>query len=254
MLRKKGILTLCAKKRRRNGEQMVEYVAVDLETTGLSPYKAKIIEIGAVRYRDGQEREHFSMLLDPECAVPEKISLLTGIRQEMLAGMPKEEEALEAFLEFAGNSVLLGHNLRFDYSFLKYAFAKKHQSFERYGIDTLEIARKYLPELPGRSLPELCVYYGIDSGNSHRALDDARSAARLYERLKENFGESAAKPLVYPVKKPSPMTAAQKNYLNDLIKYHKIQSSVCYESMTKSEASRMIDRIILEYGKPAGHF
>lgn len=231
---------------------MAEYVAVDLETTGLSPYKAKIIEIGAVRYVDGQETASFSTLVDPECELPERIVELTGITEDMLAGMPKEAEALAAFLEFAGDSVLLGHNLPFDYSFLKYAFVRQKQEFERFGIDTLTFARKYLTELPSRSLPELCAHFGIDSGNSHRALDDARSAAQLYERLKESYGAYKEEQLVFQIKKIEPMTAAQKNYLNDLIKYHKIKRDVSFENLTKSEASRMIDKIILEYGKPQG--
>ena len=227
-----------------------EYVAVDLETTGLAPYKEKIIEIAAIRFRDGREVDSFSSLVDPERELPERIVELTGIRQEMLSGAPKEEEALDAFLTFAGDSILLGHNLTFDYSFIKTACARRKQEYERLGIDTLSMSRKALPELPSRTLEALCLYYGIDSGTSHRALDDARSAALLYERLREQFGEAKEEQMVYQIKKMEPMTAAQKNYLNDLIKYHKITCNVSFEKMTKSEASRMIDKIILKYGKP----
>lgn len=229
-----------------------EYVAVDLETTGLAAYKERIIEIGAVRMRDGVEVDSFSTLVDPEWELPERITELTGICPEMLEGAPKEEEALEAFLQFAGDSVLLGHNLPFDYSFLKTACVRGKKEYERQGIDTLVYAKKHLADLPSRTLPALCEYYGIDNGTAHRALDDARSAALLYERMRELFGDAKEEQLVYRLKKMEPMTAAQKNYLNDLIKYHKIICNVSFEKMTKSEAARMIDKIIFQYGRIAG--
>lgn len=231
---------------------MREYIAVDLETTGLSPVKERIIELAAVRFRDGEEVDCFTTLVNPGRVLPERIVELTGIRDEMLLDAPKEEEALEAFLAYTNDSILLGHNLGFDYSFLKTAFARKKQEYQRNGIDTLAIAKKHLADLPSRTLEALCVYYKIDSGTSHRALDDARSAARLYECLRVQFGEKSARQLQYQVKKMEPITAAQKNYLKDLIKYHKINCDISFEKMTKSEASRMIDKFILEYGKPGG--
>lgn len=239
----------------------MEYVAVDLETTGLSPVKERIIEIGAVRFYNGKETDHFSVLVDPERELPQRIIELTGISEELLAQRAVSEcDALKAFLEFAGDSVLLGHNLPFDYSFLKTSYSRVKKGgkiqlegdYERMGIDTLAIAKKHLTDLPCRTLPFLCEHFSIDSGTSHRALDDARSAAQLYAKLCERFGEENAVPLVYRLKKTEPMTPAQKNYLNDLIKYHKIECKVSFETMTKSEASRMIDRIILEKGKPLG--
>lgn len=231
---------------------MREYVAIDLETTGLSPVKERIIEIAAVHFRDGQEIDHFSTLVNPGRPLPERIVALTGIRDEMLVTAPEEEEALTAFLAYVGDQVLLGHNLSFDYSFIKTACARRKLTYERRGIDTLALARKHLGDLPSRTLPALCRHYGIDTGTSHRALDDARSAALLYERLCREFGEGTEAPLAYHVKKMAPMTPAQKNYLNDLIKYHRIECNVSYDNMTRSEASRMIDKILLEYGRPAG--
>lgn len=231
---------------------MREYVAIDLETTGLSPQKERIIEIAAVRFRDGQEVDHFSTLVNPGRPLSERIVALTGIRDDMLADAPGEEEALSAFLAYVGEGILLGHNLTFDYSFIKTACARRRLTYERKGIDTLALARKHLPELPSRTLPALCRYFHIDAGTSHRALDDARSAALLYECLCREFGEGNESPLAYQVKKIAPMTPAQKNYLNDLLKYHKIECNVSYETMSRSEASRMIDKILLEYGRPAG--
>ncbi len=241
---------------------MREYIAIDVETTGLSPAKERMIELAAVRFRDGKEVDSFTTLINPERSLPERIVELTGIQEEMLADAPKEEIALSAFLEYTGDSILLGHNLPFDYSFIKTACSRRKKNYERQGIDTLAIAKKYLKELPSRTLEALCTYYQIDSGTSHRALDDARSAALLYERFRELFGEAKEAPLYYQVKKTEPMTTSQKNYLNDLIKYHKIGCDVSLEGIplqrvskgevTKSEASRIIDRIIRDYGRSAG--
>lgn len=237
----------------------LEFVAVDVETTGLNPYQERLIEIAAVRFRDGCEVGAFETLVDPERPLPERIVELTGIDGRMLEGAPKEAEALEAFLDFAGGAVLLGHNLIFDYGFLKCAIERRErlglrqvQELGCRGVDTLGLARKYLPELPSRSLEALCSYFRIEQPAAHRALADARSAASLYGHLFTQFGDMGEAELVFPLKKTEPITAAQKNYLNDLLKYHKIECNIPLEQMTKSEASRMIDKIILEHGKPAG--
>ena len=116
------------------------------------------------------------------------------------------------------------------------------------------IARKVLADLPSRRLPDLCVHYGIDPGHSHRALDDALATHELLQRLWKEFGEKepdafAARPLQYSAKKQSPITDSQKGYLNDLIKYHKISLSVQIDTLTKNEASRIIDKIISGYGR-----
>ena len=100
----------------------------------------------------------------------------------------------------------------------------------------------------------MAAHYGIPQEQHHRALDDALTAARLYERLVEEFGEKRpdlfeASPLVFKVKKEGPIKNSQKVYLRDLLKYHRIESNVKIEMLTKSEASRMIDGIISRHGK-----
>ena len=100
----------------------------------------------------------------------------------------------------------------------------------------------------------MCAYYGIDQGNAHRALDDARSAHLLLLQLWEAFGQAdpgafALCPLAYTAKKQSPITNSQKGYLKDLLKYHKIELDIQIDGLTKSEASRIIDGIILQYGR-----
>ena len=96
------------------------YVAVDLETTGLSPKENKIIEIGAIKVIDGEVAGSFETFVNPRVAISSRITELTGITDEMVQGAPYEKEAVESFIEFCGDNLLLGHNVRFDYSFLKF--------------------------------------------------------------------------------------------------------------------------------------
>lgn len=232
-------------------------VVVDIETTGLNPVTERIIEIGAVRLRDDDIAEEFDVLIQPGRALDSFIVQLTGITDEMLEKAPKREAALEEFMKFAGEEVLLGHHLSFDYSFLKRNIVNMGGKFERSGIDTLKIARALLPDLESRSLESLCAYYGIVNAHAHRACDDARATAELYLRLKKEFygrTEETDKlflpsPLICQVKKDTPVTPAQKRYLKALVEYHELSLGIEIESLTKSEASRQIDRIILNYGK-----
>ena len=126
--------------------------------------------------------------------------------------------------------------------------------FEKQGVDTLKLARSLLPDLESRSLQSLRWYYQIPQEEAHRALEDARTTFRLYERLKNEFLEGreelfAPKDLVYKVKRQGPITPAQKRYLQDLIKYHRINLDVEPDSLTKNQASRLIDSILGTHGR-----
>lgn len=230
------------------------YVAFDLETTGLRPTHDKILEIGALKVEGGEVTGTYETFIDCGTEIPQRITELTGITQSMVEGSPGIREAVGGFLEFSGDSVLLGHNILFDYSFMKRNVVNLGGTYERHGLDTLAISRACLPQLPGKSLDKMAAHYGIPQEQHHRALDDALTAARLYERLREEFGEARpelfeAAPLVFKVKKEGPITNSQKVYLRNLIEYHRIDSNVKIEMLTKNEASRMIDNIILQHGK-----
>lgn len=229
------------------------FISVDIETTGLSPVKDKIIEIGALKVVEGKVIEEFDILIDPRVELPERIVELTGISQDMLTGRPTIEEVLPKFLEFAKDLPLLGHNIVFDYSFLKTAAAKQKLVFERKGIDTLQIARTLLSDLESKSLEALCQYYGIVNKKHHRAFEDAKATMMLYEKLSSHENATSellkSKPLVYRVKKVEPATLRQKKLLKDLIKYHKIEIKQSIDTMTKSEASRLMDQIFSTHGR-----
>jgi DNA polymerase-3 subunit alpha (Gram-positive type) len=233
---------------------MKSYIALDLETTGLRPKFDRIIEIGAIKVENHQVTAVFSTLVNPQMGIPSRIKALTGITDEMAAGGMQSEEAMDCFLEFAGDMPLLGHNILFDYSFVKHKAVNMGYSYEREGMDTLWIARKFLANLESRRLGNLCQYYGIDSGKAHRACDDARATHHLYQRMRGEYESKnpemfVRRPLIRKVKKQGDITPPQKRYLNDLLKYHKIGMDVEVDSLTKNEASRLIDQIIFKHGK-----
>lgn len=230
------------------------YVVVDLETTGLAPASDRILEIGAVKVIGGEVKDTFCTFVDPRMEIPPHIQELTGITQDMVKGKKTAQQAVSDFLDFCAGWELMGHNLIFDYSFLKHQAVNQGQSFEKSGIDTLKIARSVLPELESKSLTSLCEYYKIDRAYAHRAFHDALATHELYHHLQETGKEEQKelflpKPLMYKVKRQGSITNAQKVYLKDLVKYHKIELHIDIDSLTKNEASRKIDTIISQYGR-----
>ncbi|WP_418746807.1 exonuclease domain-containing protein [Frisingicoccus sp.] len=232
------------------------YVCFDLETTGLSPEKDEIIEIGAVKVAEGKVIDRFSRFVKPDNPISPLVTSLTGISNDMVANAGPTDRTIYDFLYFCEEYPVVGHNLMFDYRFT-YRYAKKYyMDFKKEGLDTLKIARKVLPELPSRSLESLCDHYGIVNVSAHRAYHDALATAKLYQTLKYYFGASEAKlfnaePLVWKQKKVQPATNRQKEYLKELAKYHRIEVNSDLESLTRSEASRLIDKILFQYGRMA---
>lgn len=230
------------------------YAAIDLETTGLDPKRDKIIEIGAIRVENGRIVEEFSSFVNPRRKLSAKIIELTGIKDEMLCSAKGIEEVIGEALAFCKELPLLGHNVIFDYSFLKQAAVNEGLRFERSGIDTLSLSRKFMPPEEKKNLAAAAKYFGIGEQTSHRALADAVTAHLLYQAMRERYfseaGEVfAGKPLQYKVKKEQPATKRQKEVLRDLIKYHRIGVSVQIDYMTRNEASRLTDQIIFQYGR-----
>lgn len=225
---------------------LTRFTAIDLETTGLDPKRDRIIEIGAVRFENGAQTASFSSFLNPGRVLPWRITELTGITDAQLQGQPDFQQVADELLCFLGEDALLGHNILFDYAFLKKAFALEKIPFERKAVDTLKIARVCLPELKSRRLGSLCEYYDIHL-QAHRALGDASAAGQLYLRMTEQFEQARAveaAALEYRVKKDSPATKAQKEQLTRLLLEHQMESPYEIEKMTRSEASRFLEEIL----------
>ncbi len=158
------------------------YVALDLETTGLSAERDAIIEVGAVKYRDGEPVETFDTLVNPGRPVPYEITLLTGIRNEDVIGKPKFEQVAPALQRFVGGVPIVGHNVAFDLGFLRY----RNLFLENPGLDTWELASVLIPSRPSYSLASLAAHFGIPSPEQHRALNDADVTGKLFEILCEH--------------------------------------------------------------------
>lgn len=226
-----------------------EYIAVDLEMTGLRPARDKILEIGGVHRKDGETLGEYQVIVNPGLKLSEEIVTLTGITQGMADGGASLKDAMTGFLKFRKGLPLAGHNIRYDYGFLKQNAVNLGLSLEADTVDTLKLARKLLPGEEKKTLEALCQKYEIQTGRAHRALGDARAAALLLERLWLQYGGKSPelfepKPLCIKVKKQGPITPRQKKHLKELSECHKIELSVSLESLTKNEASRLIDRIL----------
>ncbi len=224
------------------------YISIDLETTGLNPKLDKIMEIGGVKVLDGKVTDTFSTFVNPGMKLKEQVVELTGIRDEMLTDAPTLDEVMPELMAFLEELPLLGHRVLFDYSFLKKAAVDRKLTFEKNGLDTLKIARRYLPGLERRTLEYLCNHYGIWH-TAHRALGDAMATHELYQILAGDYcvGQDdlfCPKKLIFQVKRDTSITKAQKERLYRLLDQHKIVIDANVESMTRSEADRTIDRII----------
>lgn len=235
-------------------EVVSSYIALDLETTGLDPKRDKIIEIGAIKVIDGEETGEYETFVNPYRTLEERVRELTGIKDDQIASAPGINQVIGDFLDFAEDLPVLGHHVIFDFSFIKRAAVNYGESFECRGIDTLKLARKFMPLEEKKNLKAACQFFGIRQQQSHRALADARSAHYLYQEMQKQYGRKdpevfTSEPMIYKVKKEQPASKRQKEHLQDLLKYHKIVLSVQTEHLSRNEISRITDKIIAQYGR-----
>ncbi len=160
-----------------------EYVAFDLETTGLSSRSDSIIEIGAVIMKNGKEVDRFQTFVDPERTLDRKIVELTGITDEMLKGAPKIEEVLPKFLAFCGERVLVAHNSDFDTGFVRAACEKLGLPYTFTAADTLILAQNLMPQLNKFKLDIVANALSLPEFNHHRAADDAVICGMIMARF-----------------------------------------------------------------------
>jgi DNA polymerase-3 subunit epsilon len=169
----------------------VEFVVLDLETTGGSPANDRITEVGAVKVRGGEVLGTFHTLVDPEVPIPPLISALTGITDRMVAGAEPIEVVLPCLLEFLGGAVLVAHNASFDRRFVQ-ANLERHgyQRLANRVVCTARLARKLLPrdEVPNVRLATLAAYLGASITPCHRALTDAKATVDVFHGLLERAG------------------------------------------------------------------
>ena len=233
-----------------------EYVVLDLEMTGLSAKTDQIIEIGAVKIKDNQVVETMECLVNPKCKIPTRVVELTGITDEMVQTGCEKDEAVAKLLDFINGQILVGQNVNFDYSFLKQWAVNHKRPLEAKACDTLKLARVLLPAEQPKKLENLCAYLGIERARGHRALDDALETWQVFEKLKElgsglENADTYFEPreLTYRAKKQSPATPKQVERLKEYRLRHQINDEINWENLTKSEASRIMDKYILVHGR-----
>ncbi|MBQ4066212.1 MAG: PolC-type DNA polymerase III [Clostridia bacterium] len=160
-----------------------EFIVFDIETTGLSVHNCAITEIGAVKVKNGEVLEEFSIMTDPGMPIPEAITELTGITDEMVKGQPDNVTAVRAFLDFAGNRLLIAHNADFDTSFIRKVCESEGIPFPNPYLDTVSMSRYVNPELKKHKLDILADYFSLGSFNHHRATDDAAMLSAIFYKM-----------------------------------------------------------------------
>ncbi len=165
------------------------FVVFDIETTGFSPVKNKIIEIGAVKVRGGEIVDNFSVFVNPKVPIPYEITQLTGIHDEMVMEAETIEEVLPKFVKFCEGAVLAAHNAGFDMSFIKENLRRQKIEAEYTYADTLGLARILLPGQAKHTLDAVCKTLKISLENHHRAVDDAGATAQMFLKFIEMLKE-----------------------------------------------------------------
>ena len=170
-------------------ENEKRFAIIDIETTGLRAGQEKITEIAIILHDGKQIIEEFSSLVNPEKKIPHFITQLTGINDQMVSDAPRFYELARNIIELTDNATIVGHNVNFDYSFLKSEFKSLGYEFQRKTMDTIKLSRKLIPGLPSYSLGKLCASLNIPNTSRHRAAGDAMATTRLFELLFSIDGE-----------------------------------------------------------------
>lgn len=166
----------------------MKYAVIDIETTGLSPKKERITEIAVFVYNGKEIIDEFITLINPEKKIPYRIIQMTGINNQMVENAPKFYEVAKKIVEITQDAVFVGHNVRFDYGFVRMEFQRLGYVYERETMDTVRLSRKLIPGQPSYSLGKLCNALGIKNNARHRAAGDALATLQLFELL-QTLGE-----------------------------------------------------------------
>jgi DNA polymerase-3 subunit epsilon len=161
---------------------LTQFAIVDIETTG-TIHDGKITEIAVIIHDGTKEIDRFTTLMNPERKIDRYVVKLTGITDQMVADAPLFAEHADRIMEMTKGRVFVAHNVSFDYGFLKKEFGALNMEFKRETLDTIDICRRIIPDLPSYSLGKLCTSLGIEMDSHHRALDDTAATATLFARL-----------------------------------------------------------------------
>lgn len=163
----------------------LEYVVVDLETTGGAPYRGhRVTEVAAVRMRGtGEIVDEFETLINPDRYIPPFITQLTKISPAMVENAPRFADVADRVQNILHGAVFVAHNAQFDHGFLGMELERCGMRLEGRTLCTVRLARKTVPEVQSRSLDSLMYFFGVDNEARHRAMGDARATATIFRRL-----------------------------------------------------------------------
>jgi len=164
----------------------IEYVVIDVETTGLSPVNGdRIVEIAAVKVKEGEIIDSFESLINPLRDIPPEASNINNITEDMVANEPTSEEVLPKILDFIGGRCLVGHNVKFDLNFLCYELSLINRRLRDTTptLDTIKMAKRLLPQLSTYRLESLAQYFGANIQETHRALADVKFTVIIVSRM-----------------------------------------------------------------------
>ncbi|MBQ9662900.1 MAG: PolC-type DNA polymerase III [Oscillospiraceae bacterium] len=213
-----------------------EFVAFDIETTGLNEQLDRMTEIGAVIFRGSEILSTFNTFVDPGIPIPSNITELTGIRNEDVKGAPDEKEAMEAFLDYVGDRPLIAHNAHFDIGFMKAAARRSHLRFDPVFLDTLALSQALLPDLKRFKLDIVSNRLNLPKFNHHRASDDAMVVARIMDKFIPDLRARGAKTIddVETIYHSLRRTDIQKTYHMILLVLNRTGLKNLYEMISQS--------------------
>ena len=169
----------------------MNFVALDVETTGTLAYMDHIVELAAVRFSAGKKQESFSTLVDPGVPIPESASQVNGITDEMLKGKPVLSSVLNSFSEFCGSDILVAHNAIFDFQFISQALEKcRAPSPSGLLFDTYALSKKVFPGLSNYKLSTLVEHLKIPVSHFHRAEQDAYACGELFNLILQKINRA----------------------------------------------------------------
>ena len=160
---------------------------VDVETSGMSPYRDRIIEIGIIRVEDNRVVSNFNQLIDPERVVPQWITNITGIRHSDVQGKPLFSEKFPEVDALLQDAVFVAHNVNFDYNFFRNEYQRMGRDFEMEKVCTIKLSKFFNPNYDGHGLDKIIARYGMEVENRHRAYDDALILWKFINRLRSQF-------------------------------------------------------------------
>ena len=195
-------ITYSSSKRRKRLLSESDFVVFDFETTGAKTPPCRVTEIGAVKIKGGEIADTFQSLVNPEAPIPDFITTLTSITDDMVKNAPKFAEIHDEFLGFIDDAVLVAHNAMFDMRFLNVEIEKVHPNHKIANpyLCTVRLGKKLVPEIENHKLATMSNYYGISLENHHRASDDAMATAKIFLKLLELLNEKGVDDLSTAIK------------------------------------------------------